>query len=87
MSDPNTNLGFLDKLFLWRKSPVSSQKISKRFSIIETRDLDEPIVLKFSYLGNAQFHALNLSEIKILSRKLSELADTQDRTSTEKRIL
>lgn len=72
------NISFLDRLFLWRHDIEKSVAVSKNQSVIHTKSSEIPVVLKFSYPGNVQYHKLTGSEVRMLSSELSKVLNRID---------
>ncbi len=66
-----TKRSILDKLVLFRHEVVRVHEVSKTLRVFHTSSEETPIILKFSYAGNIQYHKLNGSEANALVSELS----------------
>lgn len=68
----------LDKLVLFRHSVYKATSVSKSLTVFYTKSKSAPVILKFSYLGNVQYHKLSQTEVLGLELELrNELRTAQ----------
>ena len=70
-----TKLNFLDRLLLIRHTIEKSVSISKTLKVFHADSKDVPVILKFSYAGNVQFHRLTEQEVRRLIAELRNAID------------
>ncbi len=64
-------LNIIDKIIFFRHEIAKITCVSKTLKMFFTKSEDVPVILKFSYAGNIQYHKLNKSEVRILVSELS----------------
>ena len=67
-------LNFLDRLVLFRHEIEKTAFVSKTLKVFYTKSKDVPVILKFSYAGNVQYHKLTRIDVGKLSSELSNAA-------------
>ncbi len=70
-----TKLNFLDRLLLVRHAIVKTVFISKTLKVFHADSKDVPVILKFSYAGNVQYHKLTEQEVRRLIPELRNAID------------
>ena len=68
-------LKFLDRLVLFRHTIEKTVLISKTLKVFHSDSKDVPVILKFSYAGNVQYHKLSKQEVRKLISELRNAAD------------
>lgn len=69
--------GLIDKIALLKSKIRKETRISGSFVVFETENEATPLVLKFSYSGNTQYHRLSSSEIEALRALLNTFEDNR----------
>ncbi|MGB7240788.1 MAG: hypothetical protein WBC93_01715 [Sulfitobacter sp.] len=63
-------LNFLDRLVLFRHAIEKTVFVSKTLKVFHADSKDVPVILKFSYAGNVQYHKLTEQEVRKLISEL-----------------
>lgn len=68
-------LNFLDRIFLFRHAIVKTAPVSKALKVFQADSKEAPVILKFSYAGNVQYHVLSEREVHGLILELRKAID------------
>ncbi len=71
-------LNLLDRILLVRNAIVKTVSVSKTLKVFHSDSKEVPVILKFSYAGNVQYHKLSEREVRAL---ILELRNAMDSTS------
>ncbi len=71
-------LNLLDRILLVRNAIVKTVSVSKTLKVFHADSKEAPVILKFSYAGNVQYHKLSEQEVRAL---ILELLKAMDSTS------
>jgi hypothetical protein len=66
---------WLDRLVLLRSRIISEHPVADRCRLFVTDHDEGPLVLKFAYPGNIQYHRLSHEEARRLSDLLAEVSE------------
>lgn len=67
-----TDLSLIDSLLLFRYVITKTTSISKNLKFFRTNSKKVPVILKFSYAGNVQYHKLSELEVRGLIDELND---------------
>lgn len=68
-------LNFVDRLVLYRHIITKIVFISKTLKVYHTNSKELPVILKFSYPGNVQYHKITQLDLEKLIPELSSAAE------------
>ena len=65
-------MNILDRIVLFRHSVTETIQASQTLRIFHTASRDVPLILKFSYAGNVQYHRLDPAELHVLAAEIGK---------------
>lgn len=68
-------LNLLDRILLVRNAIVKTVSVSKTLKVFHADSKEAPVILKFSYAGNVQYHKLSEQEARALMLELRNAID------------
>lgn len=69
-------LNLLDRILLIRNAIVKTVSVSKALKVFHSDSKETPVILKFSYAGNVQYHKLSEQEVRALILELCNAMDS-----------
>ena len=63
-------MGLLDKVMLLGARAKEEKVLSSTVSVFRSDKVEHPLILKFYYPGNVQYHKITEGEIRLLHREL-----------------
>ncbi|MBL4627206.1 MAG: hypothetical protein JKY00_04090 [Roseicyclus sp.] len=65
-------MGLLDKIMLLGSRAHDEKVLSSTLSVFESDKEEHPLILKFYYPGNVQYHKVSEGEIRLLHKELGK---------------